>query len=135
MMASIRGKNTSPELVLRKALHRLGFRYILHDRRLPGHPDIVFPKYRAVVFVHGCFWHRHSGCSYAAIPASNKDFWKRKFIQNIERDSRNIGKLREAGWRVAIVWECALKKERPETIAEKVSHWLLHWNDWLEIPK
>lgn len=128
-MASIKGKNTDPELALRKALHRLGFRYILHDRRLPGQPDIVLPKYKAAVFVHGCFWHRHIGCNYTAMPASNRKFWERKFSHNIERDRRNIQKLRESGWRVLIVWECVLKKHKAEIVANMVSDWLLDRND------
>ena len=134
MMASIRGRNTRPEMALRKALHRLGFRYRLHDRKLPGHPDLVFPKYRAVIFVHGCFWHRHSGCRYATNPATNTEFWERKFRENVERDERNISKLRNQGWRVAVIWECALKRDNPEAIAEKVSHWLQEGGSWLEIP-
>lgn len=133
-MASIRGRNTRPEMALRKALHRLGFRYRLHERKLPGHPDLVFPKYRAVVFVHGCFWHRHPGCRYATTPASNTEFWERKFRGNVERDNRNIRKLREQGWRVAVIWECALKGDNLEVIAERVSHWLQEGRDWLEVP-
>jgi len=133
-MASIRGRNTRPEMALRKALHRLGFRYRLHERKLPGHPDLVFPKYRAVVFVHGCFWHRHPGCRYATTPASNTEFWERKFRGNVERDNRNIRKLLEQGWHVAVIWECALKGDNLEVIAERVSHWLQEGRDWLEVP-
>ena len=134
MMASIRGRNTRPEMALRRALHRLGFRYRLHDRKLPGHPDLVLPKYRAVIFVHGCFWHRHSGCRYATNPATNTEFWERKFRENVERDERNIGKLRGQGWRIAVIWECALKGDNPEVIADKVSLWLQEGGSWLEIP-
>ena len=134
MMASIRGRNTRPEMALRKALHRRGFRYRLHDRKLPGHPDLVLPKYRAVIFVHGCFWHRHSGCRYATTPATNIESWDRKFRDNVERDERNIGKLRGQGWRITVIWECALKGDNPEVIADKVSLWLQEGGSWLEIP-
>jgi len=134
MMATIRSRNTRPEMALRRALYRLGFRYRLHDRKLPGHPDLVLPKYRAVIFVHGCFWHRHSGCRYATNPATNTEFWERKFRENVERDERNIGKLRGQGWRIAVIWECALKGDNPEVIADKVSLWLQEGGSWLEIP-
>ncbi|MDR2573998.1 MAG: DNA mismatch endonuclease Vsr [Desulfovibrio sp.] len=107
-MRNIRGKNTKPELLLRHALHALGLRYRLHQRDLRGCPDIVFPKYRAVIFVHGCFWHRH-GCSATTTPATRRDFWEKKFAENAERDHRNIEGLIRSGWRVLIVWECALK--------------------------
>ena len=133
-MATIRSRNTRPEMALRRALYRLGFRYRLHDRKLPGHPDLVLPKYRAVIFVHGCFWHRHSGCRYATNPATNTEFWERKFRENVERDERNIGKLRGQGWRIAVIWECALKGDNPEVIADKVSLWLQEGGSWLEIP-
>ena len=134
MMASIKGRNTRPEMALRKALHSLGFRYRLHDRKLPGHPDLVFPKYKAVVFVHGCFWHRHAGCRYATTPASNMEFWERKFYENIKRDSRNMEELLKSGWRVAVVWECALKDEDAETVAREVARWLSNGGRDLEIP-
>lgn len=123
MMAGIRGKNTKPELKLRHALFAAGFRYRLHRRDLPGSPDMVFPKHRAVLFVHGCFWHRHEGCRYTTIPKSNGEFWRLKFEGNVRRDSRNVVLLREAGWRICIVWECALKRSVPKT-AEAVSRWL-----------
>lgn len=110
MMASIRGKNTRPELLLRSAMFAAGFRYRLHVRGLPGSPDLVFPKYRAVLFVHGCFWHRHDNCRYTTSPKSNEDFWRVKFEGNVSRDARNVALLMEQGWRVAIVWECALKR-------------------------
>jgi DNA mismatch endonuclease (patch repair protein) len=106
MMSGIRGSNTKPELLVRRFLHSRGFRYRLHDRRLPGRPDIVLPKHRTVVEVRGCFWHQHAGCRFAATPKSNGHFWQRKFRENTERDARNEGKLREAGWRVLVVWEC-----------------------------
>lgn len=105
-MARIRGKNTRPELALRKVLHRLGLRYRLHGAGLPGKPDLVFPRYKAVVFVHGCFWHRHAGCSIATTPKSNTPFWLEKFEKNVARDTRVATQLEERGWRVFVVWEC-----------------------------
>lgn len=123
MMASIRGKNTLPERALRLALFAKGFRYRLHVRGIAGSPDLVFPKYRAVLFVHGCFWHRHEGCRYATTPKSNAAFWELKFEGNISRDSRNVALLQAAGWRVGIVWECALKRSIPEAV-DAVSLWL-----------
>ena len=100
-----------------------GYRYRLHERGLPGVPDLVFPKYQAVIFVHGCFWHRHEGCRYTTIPKGNGDFWKQKFEGNVSRDARHAGMLLEIGWRVAIVWECALKLSVEET-AQTVGLWL-----------
>lgn len=123
MMAGIHGKNTRPELSLRLALFAEGFRYRLHVRGMAGSPDLVFPRYRAVLFVHGCFWHRHQGCRYAATPRLNAEFWRLKFDGNVRRDSRNVALLRAVGWRVGIVWECALKRSVPETV-EAVSLWL-----------
>ena len=123
MMASIRGKNTQPELALRSALFAAGFRYRLHVRGLAGSPDLVFPQYRAALFVHGCFWHRHEGCRYTTIPRSNVDFWQLKFAGNVERDARNVAALKETGWRVGIAWECELQRSVAET-AETVSAWL-----------
>jgi len=113
MMSGIRGRDTRPEMQLRRFLHRAGFRFRLQDRRLPGRPDIVLPRYRAAILVHGCFWHRHAGCRYCTVPATRPEFWQRKFSANMERDQRNIAALEAAGWRVAIVWECALKKNVP----------------------
>lgn len=124
MMAGIRGKETQPERALRRALHALGVRYRLHDKRLPGRPDLVFPKYRAVCLVHGCFWHRHKGCRYATSPATRPEFWQRKFAENVARDKRNEQALRAAGWRVATVWECALKKEPAAQVAGRLEGWL-----------
>lgn len=123
MMASIRGKNTKPELLLRSAMFAAGFRYRLHVRGLPGSPDVVFPKYRAVLFVHGCFWHRHESCRYTTFPKSNEDFWRLKFEGNVSRDARNVVLLREQGWRVAIVWECALKRSVYD-VTGAVQEWL-----------
>lgn len=109
MMSRIRGKNTRPEMQVRAFIHRDGFRFALHRKDLPGRPDLTLPKYCAVVFVHGCFWHAHIGCRYAATPRTRTDFWVRKLGGNRTRDEKNIRLLREMGWRVAVVWECALR--------------------------
>ncbi len=124
MMSGIRGKNTRPELILRKALHAKGFRFRLHDRKLPGKPDLVFPRYKAVCFVHGCFWHRHPGCKYSTDPTTRPEFWKEKFRKNVERDQRNIDALLLAGWRVVVVWECALNRQAGASVADDVGNWL-----------
>ena len=108
-MRNIKGKDTKPEILLRRALHARGLRYRLHCRELPGSPDLVFPKYRAVVFVHGCFWHRH-GCKYTSTPSTHRDFWEQKFLKNVKRDEKAVKELEQMGWRVFIVWECQIKK-------------------------
>ncbi|BCO30128.1 very short patch repair endonuclease [Thiohalobacter sp. COW1] len=126
IMASVRQRDTGPEMRLRRALHRLGLRYRLHDRKLPGSPDLVFPRFKAVVFVHGCFWHVH-GCKYSTTPASRKEFWAEKFAANKARDQRNVTLLLADGWRVMTVWECALKGKREypeEAVAIRVANWL-----------
>lgn len=109
IMKSVRQKNTGPEMVVRRALHELGFRFRLHRKDLVGTPDVVLPKYRAVVFVHGCFWHRHPGCSKATMPKTRVDFWKNKFDANVARDLRNIDTLKQQGWNVLVIWECQTK--------------------------
>lgn len=105
-MSTIRHKNSKAELVTRSYLHRKGLRFRLHSKGLPGRPDLVLPRYRVALFVHGCFWHRHPGCTYSYMPKSNEDFWRTKFMQNVERDLRRSGELRELGWRVLVIWEC-----------------------------
>lgn len=109
IMASIRGKDTKPELLVRRGLHRIGVRFRLHVRDLPGRPDLVFPKYRTVLFVHGCFWHRHDSCWLAYTPSANSSKWLDKFEANVERDRRQVAALQKAGWRVLVVWECLLR--------------------------
>lgn len=111
MMSGIRGKNTKPELVVRSFLHRQGLRFRLHAR-LPGKPDLVFPRLRTALFVHGCFWHRHPGCPYATTPASNERFWREKFEVNVLRDENVKRELRAAGWRVKVIWACELNDSR-----------------------
>ncbi|MBU1377071.1 MAG: DNA mismatch endonuclease Vsr [Alphaproteobacteria bacterium] len=106
MMSRIRGKNTAPELAVRRLAHRLGFRFRLHRRDLPGSPDLVFPGRRKVVFVHGCYWHRHPGCRLAYQPKSNIDFWQAKFARNVERDAEAVAQLERQGWSPLIIWEC-----------------------------
>lgn len=110
-MSAIKGRDTSPEMVVRKALFARGFRYRLHVAGLPSKPDVVLPKHRSVVFVNGCFWHRHEGCKYATTPKNNSDFWTKKLAGNVERDRLNFEKLNAMGWNVVIVWECDLKKK------------------------
>jgi len=105
-MSRIRGKNTQPELIVRSTLHRLGYRFRLHRSDLPGKPDVVLPKYRTCIFVHGCYWHRHSGCKYAYEPKSRVDFWQKKFRDNVERDKRKRKELERLGWNVVVIWEC-----------------------------
>ena len=117
-MSRIRGKDTGPELRLRSLLHRAGFRYRLHDTTLPGKPDLVFPRYRTVIFVHGCYWHRHSGCKYATTPRTRTDFWLAKFQGTVERDRRTAEALTQRGWRVITVWECELKRDPAGVVFE-----------------
>lgn len=110
MMSGIKGRNTRPELVVRRALHAAGFRYRLHVPNLPGRPDIVLPKHRAVILVHGCFWHRHPGCRFSTTPATRPEFWAEKFARNVERDARDRRALQASGWRIATLWECGTRR-------------------------
>lgn len=125
-MAGIRGKDTRPEMILRRGLHARGFRFRLHDRRLPGTPDLVFPGRRAVIFVHGCFWHGH-GCHLFRLPTTRQDFWRMKIEGNVARDEVTENALVADGWRVLTIWECALKgRERlpVETVLDRAATWL-----------
>lgn len=117
-MSCIKGKGTKPEEIVRKYLFSHGFRYRKNDKRLPGTPDIVLPKYKTVIFVNGCFWHGHEGCKYFVWPKNNAEFWKAKILQNIERDKRDFERLENAGWKVIVVWECSLKKTRRQQSLE-----------------
>ena len=126
MMSGIRGKNTKPEILIRSLLHRRGFRFRLHDKKLPGKPDIVLPRFRAVILIHGCFWHWHE-CHLFKWPSSNESFWKEKITRNKEVDAQSRQELTLAGWRILTVWECALKgrQRRPlEEIADEICTWL-----------
>jgi DNA mismatch endonuclease, patch repair protein len=109
LMSRVRAQDTGPEIIVRKIAHALGFRFRLHDKKLPGKPDLVFPRLRSVILVHGCFWHRHPGCRKASNPSSNVEFWNAKFARNVTRDALMQGKLEALGWRVLIVWECETK--------------------------
>lgn len=113
-MSRIKGKNTKPEMLVRKYLHANGFRYRLHSKNLPGKPDIVLQKYKTVIFVNGCFWHGHSDCKYFIVPKTNTDFWMNKITGNITNDSKVIQALKKFGWKVIIVWECELKNNKVE---------------------
>lgn len=135
-MAAIKGKNTKPEVLLRKALFRRGFRFRLHRNDLPGKPDITLPKYNAVIFVHGCFWHGHRGCPMFKVPSSRTEFWLDKINSNKQRDARNIQALKEHGWRVLEVWECAIKgklKLDPDSLNTRVADWIKSDSDTLTI--
>jgi DNA mismatch endonuclease (patch repair protein) len=117
-MSRIRSRDTGPERTLRSMLHRAGFRFRLHDRSLPGTPDIVMKKHRTVILVHGCYWHRHEGCKNATTPSTRTDFWQEKFGATVARDERNLDALTELGWNSIVVWECDLKKRPDEVMAE-----------------
>ena len=121
-MARIQGRDTVPEVVVRRTAHRLGFRFRLYRKDLPGRPDLVFPRYRAVVFVHGCFWHRHDGCRFAYTPRSRVRFWTEKFRQNVARDRRTEDALRSLGWRVLVIWECETRDDA--VVADRLKHFL-----------
>jgi len=120
VMSRVGSKNTKPELIVRSYLHRLGFRFKIHEKNLPGRPDIVLPKHRCVVFVNGCFWHRHKGCARASMPTTRVDFWQSKFERNISRDQKNLCLLKKAKWKVCLVWECEIDKisRRTEKLLE-----------------
>lgn len=135
-MSGIRGKNTKPELLVRYALHRHGFRYRLHDRTVSGTPDMIFRKYRAVIFINGCFWHMHS-CHLFKWPSTNSDFWSNKISNNYNRDKLTKEKLLAEGWRILYIWECALKgktKLSMEHITKVTAEWLVSDSKFLEIP-
>ncbi len=108
-MAKVRSKDTGPELLVRRVAHRLGLRFRLHYKDLPGRPDLVLPRRRLAIFVHGCFWHRHEGCARASLPTTRRDFWERKFATTLERDARQRAELERRGWRVLVLWECKLR--------------------------
>ena len=113
-MSRIRSKNTKPELIVRSFLHRHGFRFRLHDKKLPGKPDIVLKKYKTAIFVHGCFWHGHEGCKYFVVPKTRTKWWLKKIAGNIENDSKKMKGLKKAGWKIIQIYECRLKKNKTE---------------------
>ena len=119
-MSRIRSKDTKPEILVRSYLFSKGLRFRKNDKRYPGSPDIVLPKYKTMVFVHGCFWHLHDGCRYARIPKSNVEYWEKKLYRNKERDEHNQKELEEMGWNVITVWECELKKDKREKTLENL---------------
>lgn len=120
IMSQIKGKNTKPEILVRKYLHALGFRFRLHDRKPPGTPDIVLPKYETVIFVHGCFWHGHKNCKYANIPKTRTEWWSDKFDRNKLNDKKAARILKKDGWHVITVFECELKKDKRDKTLNKV---------------
>ena len=119
-MSRIKGKNTKPELLLRSMLHKVGFRFRIHGKRLSGKPDIVLPRYQTVIFVNGCFWHRHQGCKYAYTPKSRQDFWHKKFEATVRRDKEKKENLEQSGWKVLTVWECELQNATNSVVARIV---------------
>lgn len=126
MMAGIRGKNTKPEMTIRKGLHRRGFRFLVHDKRLPGKPDLVFPKWRSAIFVNGCFWHGHD-CHLFKLPSTRTEFWRDKIAANKRRDQNALVNIEAMGWRALSVWECEIKnrsKEEIETLLFRCQNWL-----------
>jgi DNA mismatch endonuclease, patch repair protein len=135
-MAAIKGNNTRPEMLVRRSLHQAGFRYRLHAENLPGKPDLVFPKYKAVIFIQGCFWHQHQ-CAMFHWPKSRTEWWVKKITANRSHDVAVQDKLREMGWRVMLVWECALKgkaRYKPELWLELITLWLREGNSFDELP-
>jgi DNA mismatch endonuclease (patch repair protein) len=122
IMSRVRGRDTKPEMVVRSVVHRMGFRFRLHRRDLPGNPDVVLPRYHEVIFVHGCFWHGHRGCPRSKRPTTNEEFWSKKLDGNIKRDRRFRRVLRETGWKVLVVWECETRK--PDKLLRKLERFL-----------
>lgn len=134
-MSQIRGKDTKPEFLVRKYLHSQGFRFRLHDKSLPGKPDIVMKKYTSVVFVHGCFWHGHEGCKYFTIPATRTDWWSAKIERNRRKDTESIEGLQKLGWTVYVIWECELKPKKRNVTLESLSTFLKNQEITLKLGK
>lgn len=133
-MAAIRSKNTQPERWVRSALHRQSFRFRLHNKKLPGSPDLVLRKYHAAIFINGCFWHQHEGCATTHLPKTRPEFWAHKFARNVARDQKILYQLKVLGWRVAIVWECGLKKKNREATLQHLCAWLTSRSEYFEMP-
>lgn len=121
-MSQIRDRDTKPEKTVRSILHKLGYRFRLHRKNLPGRPDIVLPRFQTVIFVHGCYWHRHKGCKYVYAPKTRIEFWQRKFDENIARDKRTLESLRNQGWRVLVIWECQVTDKK--SLANRLNRFL-----------
>jgi len=134
MMSGIQGKNTKPELTIRNLLHKEGFRYRLYNKDLPGKPDLVLKKYKAVIFINGCFWHRHD-CKLFKWPETRKEFWKEKLDKNAQNDSLNQKKLSDLGWRVCVVWECSIRgaDKDPVAVKDRIVKWILSDSAFLEV--
>lgn len=136
MMSAIRGKNTKPELLIRKALHSYGFRFRLHRKDLPGSPDLVLPRYRAVIQVNGCFWHGHA-CHLFKWPKTRREFWEHKLYGNIQRDKRNTDSIRKLGWRICTIWECEIKGAGEESLratVDKLATWIQGNSQMISLP-
>ena len=135
MMSNIKDKNTKPEITIRSLIHNLGFRFRLHDKYLPGKPDIVLKKYKVVIFIHGCYWHRHENCKLASTPKQNAEFWQNKFEDNVRRDGEVYFQLKTLGWRTAVIWECSIrdKQNLPDSI-DLLASWIKSDSEYLEIP-
>lgn len=134
-MAGIREKNTKPELLVRSLLFKAGYRFRLHRKDLPGTPDIVMPGRRIAIFIHGCFWHRHHACSLARLPKSNPEFWKTKLSGNEQRDQTKYRDLASLGWRVLVIWECAIRRQRDiAQLTETVTRWIESAGQFSELP-
>lgn len=133
-MGSIRSQGTHPEKWVRSALHRQGFRFRLQDKKIPGTPDLVLRKYNALIFINGCFWHQHSNCKTTHIPKTRIEFWQKKFFRNLLRDQKVLHQLKIMGWRVAVIWECALTKKRQQETLARLVLWLKWRSEYLEIP-
>ena len=123
-MSRIKGKDTKPEMIVRRFLHSQGFRYRLHVKDMPGKPDIVLPKYRTVIFVHGCFWHKHEGCRYFVVPKTRTEWWMEKIGKNVENDLKKQSAIKDAGWKIIQLWECELKADKRNTTLEQLVHFI-----------
>lgn len=134
IMAAVRSYGTRPEKRVRSALHRQGFRFRLHIKQLPGTPDLVLRKYKAVIFINGCFWHQHVNCKGSHIPQTRSEFWQKKFARNVVRDQKVLYQLKIMGWRAAIIWECGLTKKLQEDTIKRLALWLRWGGEYLEIP-
>jgi DNA mismatch endonuclease (patch repair protein) len=127
MMSNIKGRNTKPELLIRSLLHAQGFRFRIHRKDLPGKPDIVLPKYKAIIFIHGCFWHGHQNCRLFKLPASRTEFWEAKISKNQQNDLKAKELLLNSGWRICTIWECAIRRSKKDSVAlmDILTTWLL----------